>query len=103
MIDLNGMTKLISDWQTTQFNANILERALALAEESGEVARVILKTSNGIRPETRGNLREELADVFLTVCGLAGASGIDLEEAVQERLERTLNLDFRSDPEAGHR
>lgn len=103
MIDLNAMTKVVSTWQTEQFNANMLERALALAEEAGEVARVVLKTSNNVRPSTRGNLREELADVFLTVCGLAGAGDIDLEDAVREKFERLLSLDFRADPEAGHR
>lgn len=56
-----------------------------VAEEVGEVARAVVKAKQGIRPETRGNLEEEIGDVVIALCALASTADIDIQQAVQDR------------------
>jgi NTP pyrophosphatase (non-canonical NTP hydrolase) len=54
-----------------------------LAEETGEVARV-LAHAHGKKPkpgEAAGELAEELADLLFVLISMANSHGIDLEEA----------------------
>lgn len=68
---------------------NPLADALAVAEEAGEVCRAVLKRSHGNRPDTdwNKNLREEAADVVITLLSLAANEGWSLSDAVAERWE----------------
>lgn len=61
-----------------------------LAEETGEVARVIarLDGDQSAKPGERLNLADELADVMWVVMALANQHGIDLAEAFTNNLEK---------------
>lgn len=65
-----------------------LVQGLVLAEEAGEVCRVLAKSSQGIRETTRGDLADELADVVIVALGLAAREGVDIDQAVAAKLER---------------
>ncbi len=61
-----------------------------LAEETGELISAVRKNSKSgsIGSGSRvGNVKEELADVFIYVLSLANMHGIDLEEAFREKEE----------------
>ena len=92
MIEINGVGRRVHYWQRTVLGATDVETALALCEEAGEVARVILKTSLGIRPNTRGDLAEEIGDVLLCVLSLASRGGVNAEQALSDRLDRLEGL-----------
>lgn len=101
---LNEVARRVRAWRLRQFGEQTLTRhALQVCEEAGEVARAVGKAEEGIRPETRGDLGSELADVILSACGLAAAAGIDLDAIVAARLERVERLDFRKNPESGQK
>lgn len=90
----------VRQWRLKNFGEQTRARnALQICEEAGEVARAVGKADEGIRPETRGNLADELGDVILATCGMAAAEGIDLVEVVKRRLARMESLDFTKGPE----
>lgn len=83
-------------WRVLNFGEpSAMRNALQICEESGEVARAVGKAEERIRPETRGNLADELGDVLLAVCGMAANEGIDLQAIAHQRLVRMEGLDFR--------
>ena len=62
-----------------------------LAEEVGEVARIIARKHGDQsfkKSDEKGNLADELADVLFVVICLANQTGIDLTEAFQRNLEK---------------
>lgn len=80
------------------------ERALGLAEESGEVCRAVLKLEQGIRgsrDEWLTEVAKELGDVFVKLCDVANAYGIDLEDAVAARWATVRARDWQAD-RVGH-
>lgn len=85
--------RLLSEYQDAVFvwcvetygEQSLMERGLCIGEEAGEVQRAILKAHQKIRPSTRGNLREELADLLIATLATAGFAEIDLESALEER------------------
>jgi NTP pyrophosphatase (non-canonical NTP hydrolase) len=101
-MSLNDIGRQHCAWQDRNFDRiSPLTQALALAEETGEVARAVLKTHHGIRSQDRGDVAEELADVVLVASGLAARLGIDLEAAVAAKAARRDLKDFRARPETG--
>lgn len=77
---------------------NELTNMAILAEEVGEVARIIARTYGEQSPRpvssASGELADELADVlFVTIC-LANQTGIDLEEALLRNIEKKTSRDF---------
>jgi NTP pyrophosphatase (non-canonical NTP hydrolase) len=59
-------------------------------EECGEVVSAIRKNSKGGTIGTgskKGNIEEELADVFMYVCSLANMFDVDLEKAFRQKEE----------------
>lgn len=79
-----------------------------LAEETGEVARIISRRYGDQRPKPGENLRsdalaDELADVMRVVICLANQTGIDLEDALARNLDKIYTrdrhrFDKKSDP-----
>ena len=63
-----------------------LGAALALSEETGEVADLVLKAECYGDPDAKARLAGELADVLACVAELATAYGIDLDAACQAKL-----------------
>lgn len=67
-----------------------------LVEEVGEVARILSRTcgDQSAKPsELPGDLADELADVLFVVICLANQSGIDLESALRQNLEKKTKRD----------
>jgi len=67
----------------------------------GELSRTVGKSSEGIRPETRGTLEGSLNKVLASVENLVAVYGFDhISGVVEQRLQRMESLDFtRGDPE----
>jgi NTP pyrophosphatase (non-canonical NTP hydrolase) len=61
--------------------------ALALAEETGEVCKLVLERECYGTPDATDKLGGELADVLVCVAELATRYGIDLDAVVQAKLE----------------
>lgn len=69
-----------------------LTNAVILAEETGEVARVMARAFGDQRPKAgdpgRGQLADELADLMWVVMAIANQTGIDLNEAFAENIRK---------------
>lgn len=80
---------------------NELTNMAILAEETGEVARLMSRiygeqsfkadTSN---EQAKEMLSDELADVLFVLISIANQTGIDLEKAFIKNLEKKTNRDF---------
>ena len=77
---------------------NELTNMALLAEEVGEVARIIARRygeqSAGSSGADPGDLADELSDVLFVLICLANQTGIDLEKAFQENLQKKTTRDF---------
>lgn len=67
-----------------------LTNMAVLAEEVGEVARIIARTDGDQSPKPGEdmNLADELADVLWVVCAIANQHGIDLSDAFCRNLDK---------------
>lgn len=63
-----------------------LGQATALAEECGEVAKLLLDRHAYGKPLSKADLAGELADVFVCLAEIAGAHGVKLGHAVQAKI-----------------
>jgi NTP pyrophosphatase (non-canonical NTP hydrolase) len=72
--------------------------ALLLAEETGEVARIVAR-KYGEQSEKKSDknkvLADELADVLFVLICLANQTGIDLEKAFRKNLEKKTRRDAK--------
>lgn len=68
-------------------SSSLVEQALKLAEETGEVCKAVRKRAAlGVDPtSTVGDLGHELADVMIYLAALANREGIDLSEALRAK------------------
>jgi NTP pyrophosphatase (non-canonical NTP hydrolase) len=67
-----------------------------LVEEVGEVARIISRThgeQSWKSKEQQPELADELADVLFVIICLANQTGVDLEAAFRQNLEKKTNRD----------
>ena len=67
-----------------------LTNAVILAEETGEVARVMARLygDQKAKPGDKANLADELADLLWVVAAIANQTGVDLSEAFEENLRK---------------
>lgn len=78
------------DWQQFHCPKNV---AMALATEAGELMAHFRWTAPGedaavlADPQSRCEVRHEVADVMLLLAEFANVTGIDLAEAVREKME----------------
>ena len=101
-LDLVNVGHRVYQWRIKNFGEPTpMRNALQICEEAGEVARAVGKADEGIRPETRGDLADELGDVILAVAAFANQEEIDIYAAILRRLARMERLDFTEDPEGG--
>ncbi|MDE6310751.1 MAG: nucleotide pyrophosphohydrolase [Muribaculaceae bacterium] len=72
-----------------------LTNMAVLAEECGEVARVIARTDGeqSAKPGERLDLADELADLLWVTMAIANQHGIDLTEAFARNLEKKSTRD----------
>lgn len=85
----------IDEWITTTGGGYFspLTNAVILAEETGEVARVMARLYGDQTPKkgdgcTREALADELADLVWVAAAIANQTGIDLGEALRRNLEK---------------
>ena len=97
--EIDALQRRVGEWSEAMFRSdgsppNPLANALAIAEETGEVCRAVLKRSHGGRPETdwHAELPGEVADVVITALVLAHNEGFSLAEAIEAKL---VDLDQR--------
>jgi dCTP diphosphatase len=95
LIDVSGAARALRqfaeerDWQQFHSPKNL---AMALTGEIGELVEIFQWMSEqdslaaGSAPATAAAVREELADIALYLVRLADVLGVDLNEAVQEKL-----------------
>jgi NTP pyrophosphatase (non-canonical NTP hydrolase) len=83
-------------------------QALGMAEEVGEVCRIILKAQQKIRQYTNGfdekarkDLAKEIADVIIFSMQLCSIMGIDFGKTLFERSEEVMKRDWTKDKTNG--
>lgn len=92
-MDIKNAQKIVDNWIKTHgvryFNE--LTNMAQLTEEVGEVARIIARRY-GEQSEKESDkdkdLGEELADVLFVVLCLANQTGVDLQEAFDQRMDK---------------
>ena len=97
-MELNILQKKVDDWikkyGVRYFNE--LTNMAQLSEEVGEVARIISRVYGEQSPkknEKINDLSEELADVLFVLICLANQTGVDLEKAFEEKLNKKTKRD----------
>ena len=97
-ITINKAQKLVDDWINNvgvrYFNE--LTNLAILTEEVGEVARIIARKfgeQSNKSSDLKYELSDELADVLFVIICLANQTGIDLEKAFVENIEKKSNRD----------
>jgi NTP pyrophosphatase (non-canonical NTP hydrolase) len=85
--------KWINKYGVRYFNE--LTNMAILAEEVGEVARVMARKygEQSSKSSDDGNLSEELADVLFVLICIANQTGVDLTSAFQKNLEKKTRRD----------
>ena len=89
---LADFQKYVADMKAERgFNTtDAVYECLLLGEEVGELFKAVRKNRKGSHIETgstAGDIEEELADIFIFLCGIANISGIDLETAFRNKEE----------------
>ena len=95
---INEAQKVVDQWITTTgvryFNE--LTNMALLTEEVGEVARIIARKygeQSAKSSDENKLLEEELADVFFVLICLANQTGVDLQQALKDSLEKKTKRD----------
>ena len=91
-ITLAHAQEVVHEWITTtgvRYFSPLTNMAV-LAEEVGEVARIIARTDGdqSAKPGEKLNLADELADVLWVLCAIANQHNIDLGEAFSQNLAK---------------
>ena len=76
--------------ETHKLETSVLPRVLDLVTEVGELAKEVLTTTDYGRTPFRPSesWREELGDVFFALVCLANSTDVDLENALQQALDK---------------
>ena len=97
-ITIGKAQKLVDEWikkyGVRYFNE--LTNMAILTEEVGEVARIMARRygeQSEKKSDEKANLSDELADVFFVLVCLANQTGVDLEEAFQNNLDKKTKRD----------
>ncbi len=91
-ITLRELQDAVDRWITTvgvRYFSPLTNMAI-LAEETGEVARIMARTDGdqSWKPGEKTSLADELADVVWVVAAIANQHGIDLTEALMNNLAK---------------
>ena len=75
---------------------NELTNMACLTEEVGELARIIARKygEQSFKPNETQDLSEELADVLWVLICLANQTGVDLDKALKDSIEKKTKRDF---------
>ena len=96
-ITISQAQQAVDRWITTigvRYFSPLTNMAI-LAEETGEVARVMARLygDQTAKPGDRLNLADELADVLWVTMAIANQTGIDLTEAFEANLRKKTERD----------
>lgn len=92
-ISLRSLQAVVDEWITTtgvRYFSPLTNMAI-LAEETGEVARIMARRfgDQSFKPgENADALADELADVLWVLTAIANQTGIDLTEAFRRNIEK---------------
>ncbi|MDE5800729.1 MAG: nucleotide pyrophosphohydrolase [Paramuribaculum sp.] len=91
-LTIEGLQQMVDAWIRThgvRYFSPLTNMAI-LAEETGEVARVIarLDGDQSAKPGEKLDLADELADVLWVTAAIANQHGISLEEAMMNNLRK---------------
>jgi len=94
---LKDAQRIVDEWITSTGGGYFSEltNMAILAEETGEVGRIIARTY-GQQKAKEGeqlDLADELADVLWVICALANQTGVDLTEAMRKNIEKKTKRD----------
>lgn len=104
-ISISQAQKLVDRWITTvgvRYFSPLTNMAV-LAEETGEVARVMARRygDQSFKSGEKDDLADELADLLWVTLAIANQTGVDLTEAFRRNLEKKTDRDsdrHRSNP-----
>lgn len=87
-----GLQQIVDRWITTtgvRYFSPLTNTAI-LAEETGEVARIMARRygDQSFKPGDKSDLADELADLIWVVAAIANQTGVDLTEAVVNNLRK---------------
>lgn len=91
-ITLAGLQKTVHEWITTvgvRYFSPLTNMAI-LAEETGEVARIMARTfgDQSAKPGEKLDLADELADMLWVIAAIANQTGIDLNTAIMNNIAK---------------
>ena len=94
------MQAAVTAWEARNFpDATPEQRALIVCEEAGELAHVVLKRAQNIRPEssTDEKLQDAIGDIAITLMVNCGSRGWDFWEIVERTAQTVLARNWRID------
>ena len=96
-ITIGELQQVVDRWITTTGGGYFspLTNTAVLAEETGEVARVMARRYGDqvAKPGDKSDLADELADVLWVVAALANQTGVDLTEAIARNIDKKNSRD----------
>lgn len=91
-ITLKSLQDIVDRWISTTGNGYFspLTNMAILAEETGEVARIMARSYGDqiAKPGDKSNLADELADVIWVVTAIANQTGVDLTDAISRNIDK---------------
>ena len=96
-ITIREAQEMVDNWITTigvRYFSPLTNMAI-LAEETGEVARIMARKhgNQSFKEGENPNLADELADLLWVTIAIANQEGIDLTEALQRNIEKKTSRD----------
>jgi NTP pyrophosphatase (non-canonical NTP hydrolase) len=95
---INELQQKVDDW-IKQYGVryfNELTNMALLTEEVGEVARIMAREygeQSNKKTDSNLQLADELADVLFVVTCIANQTGIDLNKAIEQNLQKKIDRD----------
>lgn len=91
-ITIPALQQIVDQWITTvgvRYFSPLTNMAI-LAEETGEVARIMARKhgDQSFKPDENPDLADELADILWVVSAIANQEGIDLQQAILNNLNK---------------
>ena len=91
-MEISELQKTVDQWITGTGGGYFspLTNTAILAEETGEVARIMARQYGDqvAKPGDKSDLADELADVMWVVAAIANQTGIDLTDALNKNIDK---------------
>ena len=91
-MEISELQKTVDQWITGTGGGYFspLTNTAVLAEETGEVARIMARRYGDqvAKPGDKSDLADELSDVMWVVAAIANQTGIDLTDALNRNIEK---------------